>query len=67
MTRKFFGTDGIRGRANNPTSRVRLEARFGADSLQPLVQMPLHNPVPAKLRITERHYKLKTFRQLGVC
>ena len=23
MTRKFFGTDGIRGRANNPTARVR--------------------------------------------
>lgn len=22
MTRKFFGTDGIRGRANNPTSRL---------------------------------------------
>jgi len=22
MTRKFFGTDGIRGRANNPTLRI---------------------------------------------
>lgn len=27
MTRKFFGTDGIRGRANNPTAKVSRAAK----------------------------------------
>ena len=27
MTRKFFGTDGIRGRANNPTPRLIFGAK----------------------------------------